>query len=467
MSFFATLVFGFGILVLFALYRDPRSRPSSALWLPTIWILLAGSRMVSVWFENPAVVVRTASEVGEGSPLDRTILAALLMAGLIVLMCRMRRVVRILGMNWPLLAFFGYCAVSTMWSATPELALKRWVKAIGDVVMVLIILTDRNRMEAIKRVITRVAFILLPLSVLLIEFYPTVGRVYSLEDGAYTNTGVTTNKNLLGVICLVAGLACFWLFIKALRDKRRKMRNLLALGATLATVLWLFVVADSITPLVSFLMGSALMVFVKVSGRNRTSDVHIAVGGMVAVAALLFVFPEVVVSTIHLFGRNSTLTGRTDLWKTLLAMDTHPWFGTGFESFWLGHRLEQIWSIYVWHPNEAHNGYLEVYLNLGWAGLALLFSLLITGYRHLIAVYREDPEAGSLRLAYFAAALVYNFAEAGFRMLDPMWIFLLLAIIAVPGATRRMKQETPPEEPQEFVPAGLPPEDEQVYARIR
>ena len=371
MSFIATLACGFGILLLFALNRDPKARTSLGLWLPTVWILLAGSRMVSVWLgTNPDV--QTATQAGEGNPLDRLILTTLMMIGILVLLGRARRVLRVLKINWPLLLFFGYCAASTLWSATPDLAAKRWFKATGDVVMVLIILTDRNRTEAIKRIITRVGFILMPLSVLLIEFYPTVGRAYSLEDGVFSYTGVTTNKNMLGVICMVAGLGCVWLLTKALYQKRRKLGRLTALVVTIATVLWLFVTANSMTPLACFLMGSALIVFVKVSGRNRPADIHIAVGSMVVLATFLFVFPEIFVSAIHLVGRNATLTGRTGLWKDLLAMDTHPWLGTGFESFWLGSRLEHIWSLYPWHPNEAHNGYLEVYLNLGLAGVGLM-----------------------------------------------------------------------------------------------
>lgn len=465
MSSFATLVFGFGILVLFALYRDPRSRPSLALWIPSIWVLLAGSRMVSVWFGNPADAVRTASQVGEGSPLDRVILTGLLVAGVIVLSCRMRRVVRVLQMNWPLLAFFGYCAISTMWSDTPELALKRWVKATGDVVMVLIILTDRNRLEAIKRIITRVAFILMPLSVLLIEFYPTLGRAYSLQDADYTYTGVTTNKNMLGVICLVAGLGCLWLFIKALHDRRRKVRQLLALGAALAAIAWLFVVANSITPLFCFLMGATLIVMVNLPGSQRSQNIHMVVAGMLSVAAMVFIFPEIFTSIIHLFGRNSTLTGRTDLWKALIAMDTHPWLGTGFESFWMGSRLDHLWALFPFQPNEAHNGYLEVYLNLGWVGVGLLVLLLGTGYRRLVAAYQQDRMAGSLRLAYFAAALAYSFSEAGFRMLDPMWIFLLLAVIAVPSARKDI--ELPLDASQEFVPVEFLSEDDLAYERVR
>lgn len=463
MSSLATLAFGFGILALFCIYRDPKSRTSPSLWIPTAWILLAGSRMVSEWFVNPADVVVTASQVGEGSPLDRFILTVLLMLGIIVLGCRFRRVVKVLMMNWAVLAFFGYCALSTYWSATPELGLKRWFKAAGDLVMVLIILTDRNRVEAIKRVFTRVAFLLMPLSVLLIRFYPDIGRIYNPEDGDIANTGVTTNKNMLGVICLVAGLGCFWLFMKALREKRRRIRELLPLGAILATIGWLFWVANSITPMFCFLMGAALIVVLNLFGRQQPKDIHVVIGGMVTVAALIFVFPEIFNPILHLFGRNSTLTGRTDLWQALVSMNTQPWTGTGFESFWVGNRLEQLWSMFPFQPNEAHNGYLEVYLNLGWVGVILLANLLLTGYWRLIRVYQWDAMAGSLGLAYFSAAAAYNFSEAGFRMLDPMWIFLLLAIIAVPGTTRRRAEL--PLEPQELVPTGYTPDEEHAFAR--
>ena len=72
---------------------------------------------------------------------------------------------------------------------------------------------------------------------------------------------------------------------------------------------------------------------------------------------------------VEALGRNSTLTGRTEIWKLVLGMANNPIFGAGYESFWLGERLQKLWH-YYWFPiNEAHNGYIEIYLNLGWIGV--------------------------------------------------------------------------------------------------
>jgi O-antigen ligase len=75
---------------------------------------------------------------------------------------------------------------------------------------------------------------------------------------------------------------------------------------------------------------------------------------------------------------------------------------------------------------------LEVFLNLGWAGVSLLGIVIVTGYRNVLCALRRDADEGRLRLAYFVAALVYSFTEAGFRMMDPVWIFFLLSAAKVP-----------------------------------
>jgi O-antigen ligase len=134
-------------------------------------------------------------------------------------------------------------------------------------------------------------------------------------------------------------------------------------------------------------------------------------------------------------GRQTNLTGRTEIWEILIPMAPNPFIGAGYESFWLGPRLETMWNTFPGlYLNEAHNGYLETYLNLGWVGGGLIALILIHGYRRAVHAFRCDPTYGALLLAYVLTAAVYSITEAGFRLLDSIWIFLLLAIIAANGA---------------------------------
>jgi exopolysaccharide production protein ExoQ len=123
----------------------------------------------------------------------------------------------------------------------------------------------------------------------------------------------------------------------------------------------------------------------------------------------------------------------------VLKFADNPFFGSGFESFWLGKRFQDIRSI-LGGLNQCHNGYLEIYVNLGFVGLALLAAVMVTGYRNVIAALRHDPEVGPLRLAYFVVGVIYNFTEAGMKMMSPVWIFFLLSIMALPKVSRKTSE---------------------------
>jgi len=139
---------------------------------------------------------------------------------------------------------------------------------------------------------------------------------------------------------------------------------------------------------------------------------------------------------VEAMGRDPTLTGRTHLWDQLLRMTVDPWFGTGFESFWLGERTDALWKKYWWRPNQAHNGYLETYLNLGWIGVILLGVTVVAGYRHVVAKFRQDPAIARISLAFFSMAVVYNLTEAAFKGIHVVWIVFLLAVTVIPDDTR-------------------------------
>jgi hypothetical protein len=433
----ATLVSAIAILALFVLDRERKVRTSKALWLPVAWIWIVGSRPISSWLGLGAMT----SSAADGSPFDASVFALLLFAGIIVLVSRKSRTSACLKAGWPILIYFAYCLLSVLWSDFTDISFKRWTKAIGDLVMVLIVITDPMPAAALKRFLSRVGFILLPASVLLIKYFGDLGRAFD-PWGGLAITGVTTDKNMLGVITFVISLGACWRVL---------------------------VMAHSATSGACFALGAGLMLAtgLPVIGR-RPAAVHALVLVVILAGGLAMLFGGGT-EVVHAMGRNTDFTGRTAIWKTVIPMNPNPAVGAGFESFWLGPRLEKMWRAFpVFRPNEAHNGYIEVYLNLGWVGVGLIALVLMNGYWRAIAAFRRDPAIGGLMLAYVAAAAIYSVTEAGFRMLDPIWIFLLLAVVAAgrvssfvgsktQRAVRSASNRTPrpaPSDSQALVPSG-------------
>lgn len=430
----ASLVFAIGIVGLFILDRDPNLRTSKALWIPVAWLLIAGSRPVSSWVETGPALDSASQHNIDSNPINVVVFAILLAAGLYVLVKRGQQVRTLLQANWPILLFFAYCALSTLWSDYTLAASRKWIRSLGDLVMVLIVLTEGEPVSALKRLFARTGFVLVPLSVLLIKYYPSLGREYS-NSWELMYTGVTDHKNSLGVVCLVLGLGFLWRFLEHYRTKgeRYRGRHLVADCTILSMIAWLFWMANSMTSLSCFLMATALFTVTSLTAiGQKLKMVHLLVVALVGLS-LFSLFFDAGGNLVESLGRNATLTGRTAIWHQVLGLAESPLFGSGFESFWLGNRLVTMWTDNVGAQlNEAHNGYLEVYLNLGYIGVTLLAVLIVTGYRNVIAAFRQDIHLGRLKLAYFLAAVVYSFTEAGFRMLDPIWIFFLLATVAVP-----------------------------------
>ena len=430
----ATIVYAAGILGLFLLDRDRNARTSKALWIPVAWLLINGSRPLSQWLQV-GPTMDTPQQFLDGSPLDALFFTTLIAAGLVVLVGRRRQIGTVLRANLPLLLFFFYCVLSTLWSDYTYVSFKRWVKEVGDVLMVLIVLSDPDRLSAVKRLLTRVGFVLVPLCVLLIKYYPDLGRSYNRWTWLPTYGGVTTNKNELGMTCLVVGLASVWRLIAAYQDQksRERMRRLIAHGTIVALVIWLLWMANSMTSLSCFILaGSLIAVTSLIRVTRRPAVVHLLVAAVVCVSFSV-VFLNVGGGALETMGRDPTLTGRTAIWNIVLDLVKNPLFGTGFESFWLGDRLQKVWDGFGLHIQEAHNGYLEIYLNLGAIGVILLLVLIVAGYRNVILAFRRDPDLGSLWLAYFVAEVAYNFTESAFGG-SAIWIAFLLAIVAVPKA---------------------------------
>jgi exopolysaccharide production protein ExoQ len=404
---------------------------SRALWVALLWTVLIGTRSVSAWF-GMGTQMETVEAYLEGSALDRNIALILIITGFLVLLLRRPNWRTIFASNVWFFTFFLYCGISIIWSDYPFVAWKRWIKDTGNIVMVLIVLTENDPVRAVKAVLARYVYLVIPLSVLFVKYFPELGRYYNRWTWEVVYCGITTNKNELGVALFVSGLFLAWDFIDTQTAKPSSGNKADLLGRLILglMILWLQNQARSATAFACLVLGVFLLLFTRLpSVRKQVKHLgaySLVIGLMVL---LLYSIPGILEAFTGMLGRNPTLTGRTDLWAVLLRASTDPVLGTGYKSFWLGSTAAHVWEQFSFHPIQAHNGYLETYLNGGLVGLGLLLGMIISGGGKL----KQQVEAGSsfavFRLSSMMVALFYNWTEALFDQFSLVWIILLVAVL--------------------------------------
>src|SRR3989304_5890046 len=188
------------IFVLWLLHLERKQAPnvSRVLWIPTIWMLSIASKPFGVWFMS------AGADAEAGSPLDRAFLSVILCLGLLILASRKFSWSRAIKENSWLMLLVSYLLVSILWSDIPFISFKRWIREVVAVVMAFIVMTERNPRQALESILRRTVYVLIPFSLVLINYYSAYGRVYGRWSGELMWGGVTTQKNGLGRLCLIS-----------------------------------------------------------------------------------------------------------------------------------------------------------------------------------------------------------------------------------------------------------------------
>lgn len=453
------------VFIMWLYARDRKLRPmtSAALWVPLLWILIIGSRPISNWFSG---VIEMDSPDGylEGSPMDRNIFLFLIITGLLVLLKRRADWSRIFSSNRWLFAFFLYCGISVIWSDYPFVGFKRWIKDIGHVIIVLIILTEKDPIKATKAVFLRYAYIAIPLSVVFIKYFPEIGRYYNRWTWEPSFGGITLEKNTLGPIAFICGLFLVWDLLQkqSAEGRRTDVPDLLSRAVLLIMVLWLIVKSQSSTSFVCLILGTGILLFMRYPIAKRQvkyiGTYSLTIGFLIF---LLYTVPGVLEAFVRMVGRDMTFTGRTDLWADLLKETINPIIGTGYQSFWLGSRAEHLWSLYYFHPNQAHNGFLETYLNGGVVGVCLLMAMIVSTGSKLKKELLLGDNFGILRFSFFVVALFSNWTEATFNRLSLVWIILIMAAMTCTRSPKSLIQ-VPTRKLHNYLDSALPKEQTKV-----
>lgn len=430
----ALVLCAFFVLYLLRFDRRQSRQVSWAIWISTAWMLVTASKSIDQWLGISGGSRET------GGILDPVFQSGLLLLGLVVLSQR--------RLNWPevrkdhvwLILLISFMFVSILWSDSVFIAFKRWIRELTAVVMGLSIVSERDPREAMLSLLRRTVYVLIPSSVLLIKYYHDMGVGYNRWTGDVVWVGVTLQKNGLGRLCLISAFFLLWTFLRRWqkRDVAVGRYQIFAELLLVAMTVWMFkgpsTWAASSTAIASFAVGLAVYFGLLWMRKHRIklspNTWVIIVGCIIGVGIVTpFVGGSTVTGFTSMLGRNETLTGRTEIWASLLpAAMRQPFLGYGVSSFFTAARIAQF------DIGEAHNGYLEVMLCLGVVGLFLTTMFLLSSTRRaaMLLAHDSDYDMGSLALCFLVMAAVHNMAESSFdsftRQLMAVVLFLSLSL---------------------------------------
>jgi exopolysaccharide production protein ExoQ len=144
---------------------------------------------------------------------------------------------------------------------------------------------------------------------------------------------------------------------------------------------------------------------------------------------------------VTFLNRDPTLTGRTVIWDALIpTIGSHPWLGYGFYAFWLGMRGESGRIILAtnWFFGYAHDGYLEIILQLGLVGFAVFLVTLFQAIKNAVAVIRTRSAGVDWLIGLLFLTLLFNLDEESFAW--PNSLLSILYIVTCTGLAMAAKQ---------------------------
>lgn len=386
-------------------------------------------------FEETSVAGRA-----DGSLADRVVVIGMFLLALRLMWAQRLAVWQSVLASWPLFLLICFAGASILWSDYPGLTLRRTALL---VFLTAIAMAIGLGIKDIRRFHT---FLFVALTgVILFNLAGTVvAPSKSITDIGVK--GVYTQKNVAGIVAMITAiLGMTWTF-----GAKSRRQVLIALAALVPTLLFL-VLTRSKTSINLTVVGLAVVLFFALAERAGERFI-LASGalGMVALAILITVLIaidfDVDTALGHLVG-DSTFSGRDELWAfTRREAERRFWLGHGYGAYWDVGRLNDplvkvepgtwLGSVEIGIINQAHHGYLELWLHIGWPAtvLATVFVIYASVRGAYVAVLGQGPVEVRAALGSFTMVLVlhllHNFTEATLFMRGSLfWSTVTLAIV--------------------------------------
>ena len=355
--------------------------------------------------------------------------------------------------KWLLLLLI-FAGASVAWSDSPALSARHAISLAATTCFAIYLGCSRTRQQQVRIMVCAFALAAL-LSLIFVLGLPQYGLEVSPGRGSDWR-GIYFHKNLLGRTMLLG-------FVSALTFTARAWRNLLRYALLAVFLAVIFMSRSRTCLLLAGILVLVLPLLRLLTRRTNDGLTVAAMAGLIAIPALYWVATDPT-SAAALIGRDRTLTGRMPLWSMVTAaIRERPWIGYGYDAFWLGMRGESghVVNSVNFVPAHAHNGFLEVTLQLGAVGLALFAVGYFVACRKAFIAARGSAIGESLWPLMLLICLgIYNLAESALlKYTDIFWVMYTAAVVS------RGWDEIVPETAIEVIPSpsrGLDASDEEL-----
>ena len=319
-----------------------------------------------------------------------------------------------------LLAYLAFAGASVLWAFKPELSFIRFVQQLMIITSIVL-----PAMLAVQTAdMMRGLFLCFAFASILNVFF-VLGNSPSIVTEYDGYPGYFLGKNYLGEFSAIALLLSLHEMLYP--GFRRVLGIIVVVIATSLLFLANSKTAFGLALFVPFLAGLTLIT--RKGLRISPAIFLLCIAFFCVVLSKLSGFNIYRISYI-LYG-DSSLTGRTVIWDfASWEIDRRPFLGWGYQSFWLvGPDAPSIVDAPGWvktMPN-AHNGYYDSMLELGYVGLALLV-IFITATLHAIGRVADlDFRRAWLVLSLALFVIVYNFLESTWmRGFEFLWVVFVI-----------------------------------------
>ncbi|HEY9611934.1 O-antigen ligase [Allocoleopsis sp.] len=261
----------------------------------------------------------------------------------------------------------------------------------------------------------------------------------AIEAGANAGAlrGPFAQKNILARIVVLAAIV----FLLLALDSRRH-RHWLWGGFSLSVLLILL--TGSKTALLLFLIMVILLPFYQALRRKDTILIPLIITLILVTGSIAVIVVGNWENLLLGLGRDPTLSGRTDLWELAIEkISERPWLGYGYQGFWQeGGGAEIIWKAEGYKPPHAHNGFVNITLDLGLTGLCIFLLTLAVNYGRSIAWLRLGRTTVELwPIFYVTFFFMYNNTENTIISHNSIFWALLVAVSLSLKRNRMIKLE--------------------------